>query len=942
MSEYYSLKSSVENKEIPVISEIPEKPEIPKIGNCLDDFFIQSILSIKEKNFVAKVKSKLNNQIYIMKRIDKNKAEEIKKDEYISRENEFLKLLDHENIVDYITSFEDSQFLYIITEYVENGDLLMMINSQKRSKAFRIEEEKLMKIFLQCLRALSYIHSCGIIFRALKPDKILIDNENNIKITNFKYAAIDNENIAKKRFSNITEEKLKKLKNKFEIIDSRPYQPPEMKKGGIYDKKIDVYSLGMIFCHLAYLDLEIPKKNKYSKELSNFIKKMIEINPSKRSTSEEAYKELKNIYLKKYSHNTGINSCLRCLSSLPDINYDFLNLLIDENKKGNYPILRNLINFLVIINNIKQTYLNSKEDFSQKIEEELNIAVYNFLEELNNRGCINLNEYKEFSLKDFLFILFYLLELELELNWLNVDVNLQNILNEKINKEFENKEEGKIKQLLTYFNVRSIFSENLSIITKTHLQCMNCKRDIVESYKKNYFISFNVEKIKNLNKDKLNIMNAFESLDKNVIKGEYCQYCKKKTEFKSKIGGIYNTSKDLIILFDRGENCKHKDLIDFDMVLNLDRKNIELMRLHKEKYSYELYGVIIRKEKYDPSNKNKKTEEFVYYTRDIDENFFTRKDRKVTYNLTQVKSEGDVMGLFYYCKELEIKKDNNKPNLNCNNNINNIQAINENNQNINTSVALKNPININPNINSKNIVINNIPDNNLNNIRNMNTINNNEQNMNKFNNNNQNMNIINDNNQNININNNMNLNNNNMNLNNNIPNVNLNNNNMNLINNIPNVNLNNQNMNINNMNLNNNIPNVNLTLIRTKNSNNEINFMNNLMTNNKFNNNNMNNNQFNMNNNQINNLQPNNNLSNMNNQFSINFMMNNEQKFNNPNNNNNFNQNNFVPNSNNADNNYNWNNQMNMHNNNIPQNFNDNNNNFNNNQFMNNNNGFNQ
>ena len=67
MSEYYSLKSSVENKEIPVISEIPEKPEIPKIGNCLDDFFIQSILSIKEKNFVAKVKSKLNKVLVIIK-----------------------------------------------------------------------------------------------------------------------------------------------------------------------------------------------------------------------------------------------------------------------------------------------------------------------------------------------------------------------------------------------------------------------------------------------------------------------------------------------------------------------------------------------------------------------------------------------------------------------------------------------------------------------------------------------------------------------------------------------------------------------------------------------------------------------------------------------------------------------------------------------------------
>ena len=458
MSDYYSAKSSVE------VRAVPERVDNLKIGNCVDDFFIQSILSIKEKNFVAKVKSKLNNQIYIMKRIDKNKAEEIIRKEYISREKEFLKILNHENIVEYITSFEDSQFLYIITEYVENGDLLTMINSKKRDKAFQIGEEKLMKIFLQCLRGLSFIHSCGIIFRALKPDKILIDNENNIKITNFKYAAIDNENTAKKCF-NISEDKCKELKNKFEFLDLRPYQPPEMKMGEIYNRKIDVYNLGLIFCHLAYLDLTIPKKNSYSKELGDFIKKMIEKNPSMRPTSEEAYQELKNIYLKKYCHNTGINSCLRCLASLPDINNDFLNLLLAQAKNENHPILRNLINFLIIINDIKQTNLNSKEDFGQKMEEKLNNAVYNFLEELNDRGCINLNEFKELPIKDFLFLLFSILEIELKLNLLNVDVNSQEIIVDRL-KQFENKEIGKKKLILNFFNVRAIISENLSVITK--------------------------------------------------------------------------------------------------------------------------------------------------------------------------------------------------------------------------------------------------------------------------------------------------------------------------------------------------------------------------------------------------------------------------------------------------------------------------------------------
>ena len=892
MSDYYSAKSSVE------VRAVPERVDNLKIGNCVDDFFIQSILSIKEKNFVAKVKSKLNNQIYIMKRIDKNKAEEIIRKEYISREKEFLKILNHENIVEYITSFEDSQFLYIITEYVENGDLLTMINSKKRNKAFQIGEEKLMKIFLQCLRGLSFIHSCGIIFRALKPDKILIDNENNIKITNFKYAAIDNENTAKKCF-NISEDKFKELKNKFEFLDLRPYQPPEMKMGEIYNRKIDVYNLGLIFCHLAYLDLTIPKKNSYSKELGDFIKKMIEKNPSMRPTSEEAYQELKNIYLKKYCHNTGINSCLRCLASLPDINNDFLNLLLEQSKNENHPILRNLINFLIIINDIKQTNLNSKEDFGQKMEEKLNNAVYNFLEELNDRGCINLNEFKELSIKDFLFLLFSILEIELKLNLLNVDVNSQEIIVDRL-KQFENKEIGKIKLILNFFNVRAIISENLSVITKKNLQCTNCNKDIIESYQKNYFISFNIEKIKKLKKDGLDIMNAFESLDKNVTSREYCEYCKKKANFK-RTTNIYNTSQDLIILFDRGENCKYKDLINFDMVLNLDKKYIEIMRLHKETYSYILYGVIIRKEKNDTSGKNKKIEEYIYYTRDLDENFFTRNDRRDTYNLTQVKSEGDVIGLFYHCKDLIIQPDDINTKLSKNKDINNIQK----EKNIDTSNAL-NSLNSNNNkviIKHSNIVYNNVPNNNMNII-------NNTANMN-LNNNNQNMNLIN----------NMNLNNNNQNMNlNNEMNLNYNNNN------------NNQNINLNNINQNNNLFMINdneKSGFFGHHKNNEINLMNNLMLNNNFsrkfgNNLNINNNNIpfnNMNNIQTNNNQQhNNNIQNMNYQNNNDFI-NNNTNFNNQNNN-------FNNNPNNANfNNFNWNNQMNMHNNNIQQNMNNNNNN---------------
>ena len=68
MSDYYIPDNSKDKIEIS--NKIPDS----KVGKCIDDFHIQKIISKKGDNFVAKVKSKINNEIYVMKRIDKNKA----------------------------------------------------------------------------------------------------------------------------------------------------------------------------------------------------------------------------------------------------------------------------------------------------------------------------------------------------------------------------------------------------------------------------------------------------------------------------------------------------------------------------------------------------------------------------------------------------------------------------------------------------------------------------------------------------------------------------------------------------------------------------------------------------------------------------------------------------------------------------------------------------
>ena len=689
------------------------------IGKSSEDFFILEIISKKENNFVAKVKSKLNNKTYAMKRIEK-KQENSK---YIERENFFIKNLNNVNIVKYYVDFEENNFLYLITEYVDNGDLMQMINSIT-NKAFKFTEENLIKIMLQCLKALSYLNYCGIIFCALKPDRILLDNDFNIKLTNFKYAVIYDETKAKQNLS--MNHFNNDLINDYTLIHIGEYKAPEVKQGSKYDKRIDVYSLGITFCLLAYSKTKLPdNKEDYSDDLYNFIKKMVDESPNRRPKATDAYKELKNIYLKKYFHSSSIISYLRCLSSLPNIKDNFLSLIKTIIKEGENPILKKLYNFITIIEKVKQLNLSSEEDFRNKIKEEINEEIYDFLEYLQAKKIIKSNIKREVTPKEFSCILFQLIGSELKLSPLNVDIKINEIIKD-INYISP---KDKLYNLLNYFNFTSPISESFDIISKKEEKCLNCNKVKNEYYRKNQFLLINLELFQN----NLDINEIIKSLYKIETSEEQCVFCNKITNIEKR-KSLFNLSKDLIIILDRGEECTNKNFINFPDTLTIDKKIIELKRGNGEQYLYKLYGALIRKEKNDESGYNKRIEDYIYYTKDLNENYFTRNDSSKTYNLCDIKSEGDVIGLFYYCEDL----DNNNNNSNNNNNEKNIsQLMNEvNTKDIVNGVAIHNINN-----NQNNLVINSM-NNFMNNNMNNNNFNSNNINISNFNaSNNQNNNI---------------------------------------------------------------------------------------------------------------------------------------------------------------------------------------------------------
>jgi len=94
-----------------------------------------------------------------------------------------MKKLDHPNVLRLFEIIDNPQEskLYLITEFVKNGSLANRLKSKPK-----LSEEQMRKIFRQLITAVEYCHYVpNIIHRDIKPDNILIDEEENIKLGDF-------------------------------------------------------------------------------------------------------------------------------------------------------------------------------------------------------------------------------------------------------------------------------------------------------------------------------------------------------------------------------------------------------------------------------------------------------------------------------------------------------------------------------------------------------------------------------------------------------------------------------------------------------------------------------------------------------------------------------------------------------------------------------------
>lgn len=83
--------------------------------------------------------------------------------------------------------FESSTFIFLVFELCKNGELFDYLTS-----VVTLSEKKTRYIMRQVLEGVLHIHSRGVVHRDLKPENILLDDNLNVKITDFGFAKILN------------------------------------------------------------------------------------------------------------------------------------------------------------------------------------------------------------------------------------------------------------------------------------------------------------------------------------------------------------------------------------------------------------------------------------------------------------------------------------------------------------------------------------------------------------------------------------------------------------------------------------------------------------------------------------------------------------------------------------------------------------------------------
>ena len=238
---------------------------------------------------VWKVTHENSKKIYCIKMMSKREIYEQQLINQINKEISIMYNINHPYSIKLYNHFEDNDKLYLIMEPASNGNLYSFIENNKNQKIK--SNETIKKIIIQTIEIIKYLHSKDIIYRDIKPENILLDKDNNIKLCDYGWASY----LTKDQFCKV-------------YCGTPEYVSPEMVKKYPYNEKVDIWGIGVLIFELLfgyppfssnfnedrYNNIKEGKINWpqeiIDKDAKDLIGKILKINPNERLSLEEIEK----------------------------------------------------------------------------------------------------------------------------------------------------------------------------------------------------------------------------------------------------------------------------------------------------------------------------------------------------------------------------------------------------------------------------------------------------------------------------------------------------------------------------------------------------------------------------------------------------------------------------------------------------------------------------
>ncbi|XP_062324053.1 serine/threonine-protein kinase PAK 5 [Osmerus eperlanus] len=135
----------------------------------------------------------------------------------------------HENVVDMYNSYLVGDELWVVMEFLEGGALTDIVTHT------RMNEEQIATVCVSVLRALSYLHTQGVIHRDIKSDSILLTSDGRIKLSDFGFCAQVSKEVPKRK----------------SLVGTPYWMAPEVISRLPYGTEVDIWSLGIMVIEMV-------------------------------------------------------------------------------------------------------------------------------------------------------------------------------------------------------------------------------------------------------------------------------------------------------------------------------------------------------------------------------------------------------------------------------------------------------------------------------------------------------------------------------------------------------------------------------------------------------------------------------------------------------------------------------------------------------------------